>query len=40
MPDCPVTVLYHADCPDGFGSAYAAWLRFGDSASYRGMHHG
>lgn len=40
MPACPVTVLYHADCPDGFGSAYAAWLRFGDSANYRGMHHG
>ena len=40
MPGRPVTVLYHADCPDGFGSAYAAWLRFGDNASYRAMHHG
>ena len=38
--DNPVTVIYHADCPDGFGSAYAAWLRFGDNAVYRGMHHG
>jgi oligoribonuclease NrnB/cAMP/cGMP phosphodiesterase (DHH superfamily) len=37
---CPVTVLYHADCPDGFGAAYAAWLRFGDGATYRPMHHG
>jgi oligoribonuclease NrnB/cAMP/cGMP phosphodiesterase (DHH superfamily) len=36
----PVTVLYHADCPDGFGAAYAAWLRFGDGAAYRPMHHG
>ncbi|MGE5946759.1 MAG: DHH family phosphoesterase [Betaproteobacteria bacterium] len=36
----PVTVLYHADCPDGFGAAYAAWLRFGDGATYRPMHHG
>ena len=40
MPASPVTVLYHADCPDGFGAAYAAWRRFGDSASYRPMHHG
>ncbi|NJD25566.1 MAG: phosphoesterase [Betaproteobacteria bacterium] len=36
----PVTVLYHADCPDGFGAAYAAWLIFGDAAIYRPMHHG
>ncbi len=36
----PVTVLYHADCPDGFGAAYAAWLRFGSAAGYRAMHHG
>ncbi len=27
-------ILYHADCPDGFGGAYAAWKKFGDSASY------
>lgn len=36
----PVTVIYHADCLDGFGAAFAAWLRFGDRASYRPMHHG
>ena len=40
MPPRPVTVFYHADCPDGFGAAYAAWLRFGASAVYRAMHHG
>ena len=40
MPARPVTVFYHADCPDGFGAAYAAWLRFGASARYRAMHHG
>ena len=40
MPASPVTVLYHADCPDGFGAAYAAWLRFGSAAGYRAMHHG
>ena len=36
----PVTVLYHADCLDGFGAAYAAWRHFGDAATYRPMHHG
>lgn len=29
-----IVVIYHADCPDGFGAAYAAWKKFGDSASY------
>ncbi len=29
-----VTVIYHADCRDGFGAAYAAWKKFGDTASY------
>lgn len=33
-------VLYHADCPDGFGAAYAAWLVLGDSADYRPCKHG
>jgi uncharacterized protein len=27
-------VLYHANCPDGFGAAFAAWLKFGDQAEY------
>jgi oligoribonuclease NrnB/cAMP/cGMP phosphodiesterase (DHH superfamily) len=27
-------VLYHGGCPDGFGGAYAAWKKFGDSAEY------
>jgi uncharacterized protein len=40
VPASPVTVLYHADCPDGFGAAYAAWLHFGGNAGYRAMHHG
>ena len=40
MPASPITILYHADCPDGFGAAYAAWRRFGDAATYRPMHHG
>lgn len=33
-------VIYHADCLDGFGSAYAAWRKFGDAATYRPLHHG
>jgi oligoribonuclease NrnB/cAMP/cGMP phosphodiesterase (DHH superfamily) len=29
-----VAILYHGGCPDGFGAAYAAWKKFGDSADY------
>ncbi|MCA9360671.1 hypothetical protein H6789_02535 [Candidatus Nomurabacteria bacterium] len=29
-----IVVIYHAQCRDGFGSAYAAWKKFGDNASY------
>ena len=29
-----IVVLYHADCLDGFGAAYAAWEKFGDTAEY------
>ena len=29
-----VVVIYHAHCPDGFGAAWSAWKKFGDSASY------
>jgi len=29
-----IAVLYHANCPDGFGGAYAAWKKFGDKAEY------
>lgn len=27
-------ILYHENCPDGFGAAYAAWKRFGNKAEY------
>ena len=27
-------VIYHANCADGFGAAFAAWLKFGDEAEY------
>mgnify|MGYP003418911173 FL=1 len=29
-----IVVIYHAQCRDGFGAAYAAWTKFGDTASY------
>lgn len=37
-----IVVMYHGFCTDGFGAAYAAWKKFGDSASYIGKerHHG
>ena len=35
-----ITIIHHADCIDGFGAAYAAWRRFGNSARYRPLHHG
>ena len=33
-------VLYHANCADGFGAAYAAWSLLGSSAEYRPVSHG
>lgn len=33
-------VLYHANCPDGFGAAFAAWKHFGDQADYRPVSYG
>jgi nanoRNase/pAp phosphatase (c-di-AMP/oligoRNAs hydrolase) len=35
-----IAVLYHGGCPDGFGGAYAAWKKFGDSAEYIPVKHG
>lgn len=35
-----VVILYHANCPDGFGAAFAAWKVYGDSAAYVPYHHG
>ncbi|MFA6136040.1 MAG: DHHA1 domain-containing protein [Candidatus Paceibacterota bacterium] len=29
-----IVVLYHKDCWDGFGAAWAAWKKFGDKAQY------
>ncbi len=32
-----IVVLYHADCPDGFSGAWAAWKKFGKKADYIGQ---
>ena len=34
-----IIILYHADCPDGFGGAWAAHKKFGAQAEYIGVHH-
>jgi oligoribonuclease NrnB/cAMP/cGMP phosphodiesterase (DHH superfamily) len=34
MENTRIVVLYHGNCPDGFGGAYAAWKKFGDTAEY------
>lgn len=35
-----IAILYHGGCPDGFGGAYAAWKKFGNSAEYIPLKHG
>lgn len=32
-------VIYHADCTDGFGAAFAAYMALGDGAEYVPMHY-
>jgi len=32
-------LIYHGGCPDGFGSAYAFWKKYGDSIDYVPMNH-
>lgn len=34
MSDKQIVIIYHKRCPDGFGAAYAAWKKFGDTADY------
>ena len=33
-------VIYHDHCTDGFGAAFAAWLKLGDDADYLPMAYG
>lgn len=39
-PEDVTHVLYHAQCPDGFAAAYAAWLILKDKAQYIPVSHG
>ena len=32
-------VIYHANCADGFGAAFTAWLKFGNEAEYLPMQY-
>lgn len=40
LPLQDIVIIYHAHCPDGFGSAWAAYQKFGDQASYVPMKRG
>jgi oligoribonuclease NrnB/cAMP/cGMP phosphodiesterase (DHH superfamily) len=40
VPNDPRLCLYHANCTDGFGSAWAVWKRFGDTCQYLPVTHG
>ncbi|GES89183.1 phosphoesterase [Rhizophagus clarus] len=33
-------IIYHKDCPDGFGAAYTAWTQLGTNATYFAAAHG
>lgn len=35
-----VVVIYHGECSDGFGGAWSAWKKFGETVDYIGAHHG
>ena len=40
MAEKNIWVLYHADCMDGYGAAWAAWKSFGETARYKPVRHG
>jgi len=35
-----IVVIYHANCPDGFAGAWAAWKKFGKKAAYIPLGYG
>jgi len=37
IPNAKIFVLYHANCQDGFGAAFAAWLHFRDKLPAQAM---
>lgn len=34
-----IVIIYHGDCPDGFGGAWAAWKKFDNQATYIAAKH-
>ena len=40
MTDAYPIVIYHANCLDGFGAAFAAWTRYRDKADYVPLAYG
>jgi len=36
----PTCIIYHANCPDGFTAAWAAWKRYGDIPVYLSANYG
>src|SRR3989338_1841766 len=35
-----IVIIYHGECTDGFGGAWSAWKKFGETADYFGINHG
>jgi oligoribonuclease NrnB/cAMP/cGMP phosphodiesterase (DHH superfamily) len=35
-----ILVLYHSPCADGFGAAWSAWKKLGDTADYKPVTYG
>lgn len=40
IPTKPPLVMYHSNCVDGFGAAFAAWRCYGDNAVYMQVSYG
>ena len=36
----PTLCIYHAHCSDGFGAAWAVWMRYGDAVAFHAGAHG
>jgi oligoribonuclease NrnB/cAMP/cGMP phosphodiesterase (DHH superfamily) len=40
MAEAKTVIIYHKNCDDGFGAAYAAWLKYKDAAIYMPINYG
>ena len=40
MTKSNTVVIYHANCPDGFGSAWSFWKKYGNDIEYYPANHG